>query len=287
MFTAATGLPAAPPIDFPVAEGALRVALFAAALVLGLSVVWAVRNWRVSGSPLHLLCLAGGLVCSFDEAIVDILGKCWFPPEAIAYTAYGRDVPWWVVCCYGIFFGNLPYLFARAFQKGITKRFFWQCIAGGFAFNALIEMPVLSADVYTYYGNQPFSVGGFPLWWMFVNTGGAAVGRSPHLALRPSADPAPPRPVGRRPPGDRPDLPGLERDRRPPAPHDAQHRGVARRDDRRRRRHGRALPRCLPPDDGSGLQRWRRPGAGLDGVGEPVGVRVGVTPGAGHHERSR
>lgn len=173
MFLAATGLPAAPPMDFPVAEDALRVALLAAAVVLAGSVVWAVRNWRVTGSPLHLLCLCGGLLASFDEAIVDILGKCWFPPETIAYTAYGRDVPWWVVCCYGIFFGNLPFLFARAFQKGITKGLFWRSIAAGFAFNALIEMPVLAADVYTYYGNHPFNVGGFPLWWMFVNTGGA------------------------------------------------------------------------------------------------------------------
>ena len=173
MLVTATGLPAAPPLDFAVAQEALAVAFAAAGVVLALSIVWAVRNWRATGSPLHLLCLAGGLICSFDEAIVDILGKCWFPSEGIAYTAYGRHVPWWVVCCYGIFFGNLPYLFVWAFQKGITKRFFWQCIIGGFAFNALIEMPVLSADVYTYYGNQPFNLGGFPLWWMFVNTGGA------------------------------------------------------------------------------------------------------------------
>lgn len=173
MLLAATGLPAAPPLDFPVAEDALNVAFAAAAVVLALSVVWAVRNWRVTGSPLHLLCLAGGLISSLDEAIVDILGKCWFPNKGIAYTAYGRQVPWWVVFCYVIFFGNLPYLFVRGFQKGIKKRFFWQCIAAGFAFNALIEMPVLSVDVYTYYGHQPFNLGGFPLWWMFVNTGGA------------------------------------------------------------------------------------------------------------------
>ena len=173
MLLAATGLPAAPPVNFPVAEDALNVAFVAAATVLALSVVWAVRNWRVDGSPLHLLCLAAGLICSLDEAIVDVLGKCWFPNETIAYSAYGRDVPWWVVFCYVIFFGNLPYLFARAFQRGLLKQAFWKSIAAGFVFNAIIEVPVLQADVYTYYGNQPFEVLGFPLWWMFVNTGGA------------------------------------------------------------------------------------------------------------------
>ncbi|HEY4409629.1 MAG TPA: hypothetical protein VGO87_07090 [Acidimicrobiia bacterium] len=172
MFLAA-GLPAAPPVDMSPADGWLTVALVAAASAVALSVVLAVRNWRRTGSPLHLVCLAAGLLCALDEPMEDLVGKCWFPHKQIAFTVYGRGIPWWVVCCYVLFFGNLPYLFARAFEKGMTRRFFWQAMAAGFAFNAVIEIPFLNTNVYTYYGHQPFNVAGFPLWWMFVNTGGA------------------------------------------------------------------------------------------------------------------
>jgi len=169
----AAGLPAAPPVNMAPADGWLQVALAGAAFGVAVSVAFAIRNWRRTGSPLHLVCLVAGLLCAIDEPMEDLVGKCWFPHKQIAFTVYGRGIPWWVVCCYVLFFGNLPYLFARAFDKGITRRFFWQAIAMGFAFNALIEIPFLNTDVYTYYGHQPFNVAGFPLWWMFVNTGGA------------------------------------------------------------------------------------------------------------------
>ena len=170
MFVAAYPLP---PINMSPADDWLPVALVAAALTFGVSVVLALRSWRKTGSALWLACLAGGIVCASVEPIVDTIGLCWFPKSQTAFETFGRSIPWWVVFSYGNFFGNLPYLFCRAFEKGITKRFFWQALAVGFVFNAVIEVPVLQAGVYTYYGNQPFNLGGFPLWWMFVNTGGA------------------------------------------------------------------------------------------------------------------
>jgi hypothetical protein len=38
-----------------------------------------------------------------------------------------------------------------------------------FLVNIALESPGIIADVYTYYGKQPFDIWGFPLWWGFVN----------------------------------------------------------------------------------------------------------------------
>ncbi len=63
----------------------------------------------------------------------------------------------------------------RELQKGrFTVRKFWIGIGLTFLLDLLIEVPLLQADLYTYYadGDVPMSVAGFPLYWLLINTTG-------------------------------------------------------------------------------------------------------------------
>lgn len=147
------------------------------AVVVTAFVVAALADWRRSGSPAFLLVLVGGYVCSFNEATVDVLGHCFFPVDGvIAYTAFGRGIPAWVVLAYVVFFGGLSYLMALAFKRGVSRRTMWCGIAIFGVLNVVLELPMLGAGLYVYYGDQPFTVGGFPVSWLVINSLGSLFG---------------------------------------------------------------------------------------------------------------
>lgn len=147
------------------------------AVVVAAFVFAALFYWRRSGSPAFLLMLVGGYICSFNEATVDVLGHCFFPNDgAIAYSAFGRGVPIWVVLAYIVFFGGLSYAMALAFKRGATRRVMWSGIGIFGVLNVLLEIPMLSAGLYVYYGNQPFTIGGFPISWLVINSLGSLFG---------------------------------------------------------------------------------------------------------------
>ena len=137
----------------------------------------ALIDWRRSGSPAFLLILAGGYICSFNEATVDVLGHCFFPLDGVmGYTAFGRGVPVWVVLAYIVFFGGLSYVMALAFKHGASHRVMCYGIAVFGVLNVLLEIPLLRAGLYVYYGYQPFAIGGFPVSWLVINSLGSLFG---------------------------------------------------------------------------------------------------------------
>jgi hypothetical protein len=81
-----------------------------------------------------------------------------------------------VVLAYVIFFGALSYVMAQAFERGITHRGMWTGIAIFGVLNVLLEIPMLSAGLYVYYGDQPFQIGGFPVIWLVINSLGSLFG---------------------------------------------------------------------------------------------------------------
>ena len=166
-----------PPWSMSTPATAQTVITAVLAVVLAGFVVAAVIDWRKTGRPLFLLMLAGGFVCCFNEATVDVLGHCFFPNDGwMVYTYFGRGVPLWVVLAYVIFFGGLPYLMSMAFKRGATRRTMWIAIGIFGVLNTVLELPMLSSGLYIYYGDQPFSVGGFPLSWLVINSLGALFG---------------------------------------------------------------------------------------------------------------
>jgi len=168
---------AQPPWDMTTPRTAQAIITVILAAVVAAFLVAALAHWRRSGSPAFLLMLVGGYLCSFNEATVDVLGHCFFPLDGvIAYTAFGRGVPVWVVLAYIVFFGGLSYLMALAFKRGASHRAMWCGIAVFGVLNVLLEIPMLGAGLYVYYGNQPFTIGGFPVSWLVINSLGSLFG---------------------------------------------------------------------------------------------------------------
>ena len=167
-------IPTPPFMVFP------RVPQTIAEIVLWIVVVafvaFAVHQWRRTGSPLGLVLLAGGGIALFNEPLDDILGLVYHPRpgQDVVFETMG-PIPHWGLPTYILFFGGIAYVLLLELRRLIfTPRAFWTGIAITFVADLLIELPLLHVRLYTYfgYGQVPMSIGGFPLYWLFINTTG-------------------------------------------------------------------------------------------------------------------
>jgi len=145
-------------------------------LVVVAFVVFAVHQWRRTGSPLGLVLLAGGGIALFNEPIDDILGLVNHPRpgQDVVFETMG-PIPHWGLPTYIIFFGGIAYVLLLELRRlTFTPRAFWIGITITFVADLLIELPLLYFRLYTYfgYGQVPMSIGGFPLYWLLINTTG-------------------------------------------------------------------------------------------------------------------
>jgi hypothetical protein len=91
-------------------------------VVVGCAVYLAVRNRDV----LPVAACVGALVCALNEPIYDTLGKLVYaqtPSKYVAYSAFGRHIPLWLVLGYIPWVAFVPYLLSRQMASGkLTKR---------------------------------------------------------------------------------------------------------------------------------------------------------------------
>jgi hypothetical protein len=142
----------------------LCVAIFAGA------VIWAlVRTSR--GDLLGLVALAGGLVASLIEALLDYLGLLWYGTNnhGIVFHSFGVSMPLYVVLGYGFYFGAITYFTVYSLRQGKQSRYLWAIYAFGVIFDWALETTGGEIGLYRYYGPQPYRVLTEPLWWVFVN----------------------------------------------------------------------------------------------------------------------
>jgi hypothetical protein len=142
------------------------------AIPIAIFVIYAARVWRRERDVLPFLFLLGGAACVLIEPIVDNLGLCDFPVEGQRWTqlaVLNRHIPLFVGEAYTWYVGGQAYLIYRLLKKGTPGPVLWRCYFIFAVANFALEVPGLQIDAYTYYGNQPFWVLGFPLWWAFVN----------------------------------------------------------------------------------------------------------------------
>lgn len=164
----------APPQGLVYPHTAQLVATVLAGGALALVVLYALWEWRRTRSPLMLASLFGGAVCYFNEPIDDVLGLVWYPRPGqwVAFTTLS-PVPWWGLFVYIVFFGAVPYAALQSMQRrAVTIRSTWTWFVMFFVLDAVIEQPIIHSGLYHYYGDPPFEVLGFPLYWMFINAGG-------------------------------------------------------------------------------------------------------------------
>ena len=165
-----------PPVDMPTPPTPELVATVTIGAVVALRAVGGIYLWRRTGRPEGLLVLAGGFLCCFTEAPVDVLGACWFPLGGTwVYTMFDRPIPLWVCLAYAAFFGGLTYINVLLFRAGSSRRVMWSAVGAVLVINLILEMPLLASDLYLYYGPQPFMIGGFPISWLVINSFGSMV----------------------------------------------------------------------------------------------------------------
>jgi hypothetical protein len=165
------------PYGLTPADGAPLV-VFGTFTVLALAVIAeAVRDWRRRGEALLPAVVVAAVVTNLDEGVADHLGFVWYSDvdQATLYRSF-VPMPVFMLPAYNVFFAGLFTLVLRFIEGERTRRSFLRTAAACWVVNLVIEIPLLSTGVYTYYGdNQPFSIEGFPVYWLVLNATGPLV----------------------------------------------------------------------------------------------------------------
>ncbi len=183
-----------PTVPFPPTTGSMdstfqlvfNVALW---IVVAGFVTMAIRDWRKTGSPIAFLCLVGGAMCIFWEAIVDVMGHCWFWRDGnwSMIELFGRPIPSFILPTYIFYLGGQTFFAFRKFQQGALSRDIWKLYGIYFVVDLLLENPPLHWGLYTYYGDgQPLRFGHLPMWWASINAAMPMVGGMLIHRLRPA-----------------------------------------------------------------------------------------------------
>lgn len=140
-------------------------------LPLAVTVAIAIRHIAQGRGPLLLYCVIGGAIASSFEAIVNVLGTMIYAEDGIwtAYSTLDRKIPVLIPLAYAWFVGGQAYLCYRLYARGIDRRSLFGLWVLFAVVDMVIETPGLLADVYKYYGNQPFDFWGFPFWYGWAN----------------------------------------------------------------------------------------------------------------------
>lgn len=159
-----------PPVDMTVPETTEAVITVVLGCIVAAVFVGTLVYWRRTGSPLALILTLGGVLCSFNEPLVDTIGHVWFPQDSImTWEFFGRGVPLWVVFSYTLFFGTAAFIQVTVMRSNISRKTVWIGMVVFWVANMCLEIPILLMDVYQYYGDQPFEIGGFPIAWATIN----------------------------------------------------------------------------------------------------------------------
>jgi hypothetical protein len=171
-----------PPLDFVPARFPQHMFSVAGVLVLAAILYLAIKDWKKTGSPYLVLILLGGVFTVIWEPIIDYQLFVYHGEPAddmLAFTALGRGIPWWVVAAWTEFCGGITALLVLLMSRpgGMTQKLFWGLVGGAAVANLLIEVPMINAGTYVYYGPyQAFQYFGFPFWWADQNMLGPLIG---------------------------------------------------------------------------------------------------------------
>jgi hypothetical protein len=160
-----------PPQNLIMPAGAQSAFLIMAGVLLAVGLAVGIRHLVSRRDPVLLYLLLGGAIASLFEPIVDILGLMYIPEKGAAtvFSFFDRGMPLFVVVAYAGYIGGLAYIAYHYLQRGITPIRVLRIWGVFLVANIGFETPAVLLNVYSYYGNQPLNLWGFPLWWAFVN----------------------------------------------------------------------------------------------------------------------
>jgi hypothetical protein len=171
-----------PPLDFISARLPQYIFTVVGLLVISVVLYMALKDWKKTGSPFLLMILFGGVLTVIWEPIMDNQLFVYHGEHAqsmLAFTVMGRSIPWWVVVVWTEFCGGITVLLVWLMSRpvGMTQKLFWTLVGGAAVANLVIEIPMINAGTYIYYGPyQAFQYWGFPFWWVDQNMLGPLIG---------------------------------------------------------------------------------------------------------------
>lgn len=148
----------------------LYMLLFFGSLAAGASataILWSIRRRDV----LPVAACIGAMAAALNEPIFDILGKLVYADNSrMAFTAFSRQIPWFLVIGYVPWVGLLPYVVSRMMAKGVPRRTLHFIALASVASAGITELVNLRLHAWEYYGEAPLkyfgglaAVAGLPL----------------------------------------------------------------------------------------------------------------------------
>ncbi|BBX03926.1 hypothetical protein BST36_02320 [Mycolicibacterium moriokaense] len=132
------------------------LALAAFGVVVAASAMYAVYLSVRRRDVVPIVVCVGALICAFNEPIYDILGKIVYADNhPMAYTYFGREIPWFLVIGYLPWVGLLPYLVAQAMRNGVPRSKLHWLAFGSFVSVVVVETLGTSFEAWGYYGDPP------------------------------------------------------------------------------------------------------------------------------------
>jgi hypothetical protein len=176
---------AVPPMDAVFDTSVAHIATMVyVALALSL-IVWSL--WQPGKRVIVIAMLCGGAITSMIEPLLDVVSGALHPivGQPAVFSLMGRDIPLWVVVCYGLYYGGFGSLNLIAFSKGVSRRGVWLWFLAPLLGDVLWEEVMLHFNLYYYYGNQAFVLIKFPLYQPAGNSTGELLGVTTLFFLRP------------------------------------------------------------------------------------------------------
>ncbi|MFC1403070.1 MULTISPECIES: hypothetical protein [Streptacidiphilus] len=145
------------------------VTIAAGSLATAALLGWAWYEWRSKGRQLLLVLLLGSAVSFFvDPAFQRTAGIVLGAPTSASpgvYHLLGVYEALWCLFVYPMWISFITYLGYLALEEGWHRRRFWTVFAAMSLADVVAEVPSVRFGLYTYTGQQPFRLWGFPLIW--------------------------------------------------------------------------------------------------------------------------
>ena len=162
---------AVPPYDMPLnltMQTVATVVLWTGTLLL---LAYAVKMSREERSPLPVLIVLAVAAGSLIEPLYDIAHKLYWLEEGgqwTLFTSFGLAQPVWVMPAYVMVFALPALLLYRRIAAGAPLTFIFAYGALTVFTTAAFEIIAINVDLYTYYGEAPMRVAGYPFYIGFL-----------------------------------------------------------------------------------------------------------------------
>lgn len=166
-----------PPADRPIFRAAEALITIGSAGAVFVAIAIAIRYWRTAGSAVPFFLLVGAGIAIMNEPLVDILGKCFHNGAARwrIFELFGRPIPAWGLFGYVIVYGVTAWCILTTMRQGAGRASFWTVIGAMCLIQVAMEMVILPTNLYYYFGYQPWSFFGMPLFWLAINFAGTTL----------------------------------------------------------------------------------------------------------------